>query len=50
MARTHRCGRPSRPRTHTDEDGGIMVFRTPYSPNLDMGGDIVCDWRPGEVW
>jgi aminoglycoside 2'-N-acetyltransferase I len=33
-----------------DEDGGIMVFRTPRSPHLDLDGAIVCDWRTGAVW
>jgi aminoglycoside 2'-N-acetyltransferase I len=33
-----------------DDDGGIMVLRTPRSPVLDLDGDIVSDWRPGDVW
>lgn len=33
-----------------DDDGGIMVLRTSQSPPLDLGGDIVCHWRPGAVW
>jgi aminoglycoside 2'-N-acetyltransferase I len=33
-----------------DDDGGIMILRTTRSPSLDLDGDIVCDWRPGDVW
>lgn len=35
----------------TDEDGGIMVRRTPATPaDLDLSEPIAVDWRPGEVW
>jgi aminoglycoside 2'-N-acetyltransferase I len=34
-----------------DEDGGIMVRRTPSTPaTLDLDAPIAVDWRPGEVW
>jgi hypothetical protein len=33
-----------------EDDGGIMVLRTPRSPVLDVTGEIVCDWRVGDVW
>lgn len=34
-----------------DEDGGIMVRRTPMTPlDLDLSTPIAVDWRPGEVW
>lgn len=34
-----------------DEDGGIMVRRTPATPaDLDLSLPIAVDWRPGEVW
>jgi aminoglycoside 2'-N-acetyltransferase I len=34
-----------------DEDGGIMVRRTPTTPPaLDLDSPIAVDWRPGEVW
>jgi aminoglycoside 2'-N-acetyltransferase I len=34
-----------------DEDGGIMVRRTPTTPDgLDLTLPIAVDWRPGEVW
>ena len=32
------------------DDGDVMILRTPQSPTLDLDGDIVCDWRPGDVW
>lgn len=41
----------SRGRTRTpDDDGGVMILRTSRSPRLDLDGDIVCDWRAGDVW
>jgi aminoglycoside 2'-N-acetyltransferase I len=33
-----------------DDDGGIMILRTPTSPRLDVNAPIVCDWREGDVW
>ena len=34
-----------------DEDGDIMVRRTPATPAaLDLSLPIAVDWRPGEVW
>lgn len=33
-----------------DEDGYIMVLRTPSSPPLDLSAPISCEWRPGDVW
>ena len=33
-----------------DDDGYIMVLRTPSSPLLDLTDSIICDWRPGDVW
>lgn len=38
-----------RTRTPAD-DGDIMILRTPESPPLDLYGEIVCDWRAGDVW
>ena len=31
-----------------DDDGGIYVL--PASVALDLSGELVCDWRDGEVW
>jgi aminoglycoside 2'-N-acetyltransferase I len=33
-----------------DEDGFVMVRRTPATPELDLEGMLTCDWRPGDVW
>jgi aminoglycoside 2'-N-acetyltransferase I len=33
-----------------DEEGHIMVLRTPTTPPLQEGAEITCDWRPGDVW
>ena len=33
-----------------DDDGSIMILRTPRSPALDLDQAIICDWRGGEVW
>ena len=41
---------PGGRRRTSEDDGGVMIFRTPRSPHLDFDGEIVCDWRPGDVW
>jgi aminoglycoside 2'-N-acetyltransferase I len=33
-----------------DEDGGVMVLRTPRSASIDLGAELTCEWRPGDVW
>lgn len=33
-----------------DDDRGILILRTPFSPRLNLDGEIVCDWREGDVW
>ena len=33
-----------------DEDGYILVLRTPSTPDLDLDAAISCEWRPGDVW
>ena len=33
-----------------DDDGGIMILRTPRSPSLDLNVSIACEWREGDVW
>lgn len=42
-------GHTGRQRTPGD-DGDIMILRTAQTPDLDLDGDIVCDWRAGDVW
>jgi aminoglycoside 2'-N-acetyltransferase I len=46
---TYVNGPTGRTRTPAD-DGDIMVLRTARSPELDFAGDIVCNWRAGDVW
>jgi aminoglycoside 2'-N-acetyltransferase I len=41
---------PTGPRRTEEDDGGVLVFPTPSSPDLDLSGEIACDWRPGDVW
>ncbi|HVF07507.1 MAG TPA: GNAT family N-acetyltransferase [Actinomycetota bacterium] len=33
-----------------DEDGLVMIRRTPSTPALDLEASISCDWRLGDVW
>ena len=33
-----------------EEDGFILVRRTPTTPALDLSAAISCGWRPGDVW
>jgi aminoglycoside 2'-N-acetyltransferase I len=42
-------GPRGRQRTPRD-DGSVMILWTPRSPHLDLDGEIVCDWRTGDVW
>ncbi|MEZ0240693.1 MAG: GNAT family N-acetyltransferase [Chloroflexota bacterium] len=33
-----------------DDEGYILVLRTPTSPPFDLSEPISCDWRPGDAW
>ncbi|SFA75377.1 aminoglycoside 2'-N-acetyltransferase I [Amycolatopsis marina] len=33
-----------------EEDGSILVLRTPATARVDLTAPIACDWRPGDVW
>ena len=33
-----------------EDDGGILVLRTPATAGLELAGPLVCDWRAGDVW
>jgi aminoglycoside 2'-N-acetyltransferase I len=33
-----------------EEDGSILVLRTPATGELDPAASITCDWRSGDVW
>lgn len=41
---------PSGDERTPDEDGYIMVLRTPITPAIDIHAPISCEWRPGDVW
>jgi aminoglycoside 2'-N-acetyltransferase I len=41
---------PAGPQLTPDDDGYILVLRTPATPPLDLAGPITCEWRPGDVW
>ena len=33
-----------------EEDGSVLVLRTPATEGLDLTGPLVGDWRAGDVW
>ena len=33
-----------------EDDDGVMVLRTDRTSELDLTADLICDWRPGDVW
>jgi aminoglycoside 2'-N-acetyltransferase I len=41
---------PEGDRATPDDDGFVMVLRTPSTPALDDAAPISCDWRSGDVW
>jgi aminoglycoside 2'-N-acetyltransferase I len=41
---------PEGPVRTEEDDGGVLVLRTPATGALDPAGSIVCDWRAGDVW
>jgi aminoglycoside 2'-N-acetyltransferase I len=43
------AGPQGRERT-AEEDGSILVLRTPATGELELTGSLTCDWRPGDVW
>ena len=38
------------PEPTPDEDGSVLVRRTPSTPDIDPSAPLSCDWRPGDVW
>ena len=34
----------------TDEEGYILVLRTPSSPAFELTDTLSCEWRTGDVW
>ena len=41
---------PDGPVRTEEDDGGILVLRTPATAGLEPTGGLVCDWRAGDVW
>jgi aminoglycoside 2'-N-acetyltransferase I len=41
---------PAGPERTAEDDGGVLVLRTPASRELAVTGPITCDWREGDVW
>jgi len=41
---------PDGDRRTQDEDGYILVLKTPSSPQFDLREPISCDWRADDVW
>ena len=41
---------PDGPVRTPDEEGFILVLRTPSSPPFELTEPISCEWRPGDVW
>jgi len=39
---------PTGPVRTPDEDGAVFVL--PGSAPLDLAGDLICDWRDGDLW
>jgi len=33
-----------------EEDGGVMVLKTPSTGPLDEAATLACEWREGDVW
>jgi aminoglycoside 2'-N-acetyltransferase I len=33
-----------------DDEGYLLVLRTPSSPPFELTEPISCEWRPGDVW
>jgi aminoglycoside 2'-N-acetyltransferase I len=41
---------PGGDRATTEDDGFVMILRTPTTPELDDTGPISCEWRLGDAW
>jgi aminoglycoside 2'-N-acetyltransferase I len=41
---------PDGPVRTDEEDGSVLVLRTPATATLDLAGSLTCDWRAGDVW
>lgn len=41
---------PDGPRWTPEEDGGVLILRTPSTPDITLADPLLCDWRAGDVW
>ena len=41
---------PDGPVRTAEDDGGVLVLRTPATAGLEPTGALVCDWRAGDAW
>jgi aminoglycoside 2'-N-acetyltransferase I len=41
---------PDGPVRTEEDDGGVLVLRTPATAGIELTGALVCDWRAGDVW
>jgi aminoglycoside 2'-N-acetyltransferase I len=41
---------PYGPIRTAEDDGGVLVLRTPATGGLDLAAPLICDWRSGDVW
>jgi aminoglycoside 2'-N-acetyltransferase I len=41
---------PGGPLRTAEEDGSVLVLRTPTTGDLDLTASLTCDWRAGDVW
>jgi aminoglycoside 2'-N-acetyltransferase I len=41
---------PDGPVRTAEDDGSVLVLRTPATAGLEPTGALVCDWRAGDAW
>jgi aminoglycoside 2'-N-acetyltransferase I len=41
---------PDGPERTAEEDGKVLVLRTPATGPLDPAASLTCDWRAGDAW
>jgi aminoglycoside 2'-N-acetyltransferase I len=47
---TWAAGPDGRPVRTAEDDGFVLVLRTPATGELDLDAPLTCDWRAGDVW
>jgi aminoglycoside 2'-N-acetyltransferase I len=41
---------PEGRRRTAEDDGSVLVLRTPATSDVDLTAPLTCDWRSGDVW